>query len=171
MPPKRSSLPLVYWDACVFISWLKGEQRPGTETTDLNSVAADIHSGHLRMVTSVETLNEVLEGDLSPEDNKRFLQLFDRSNISMAIKDHRVGFKARELRDYYKSRRADPGDPILCSPDATHLATAIIYNAVEFHTFDGTGNRRCLGLLPLTGNVGGYPMRVCKPSTKQPSLL
>jgi hypothetical protein len=51
----------------------------------------------------------------------------------------------------------------LKSPDAIHLATAILYRADEFHTFDDQ-------LIGLSGNVGGHRLIVCKPETKSPEL-
>jgi hypothetical protein len=37
-----------------------------------------------------------------------------------------------------------------------HLATAIVYRVDEFHTFDSGGSGKSLGLLSVSGNVGGH---------------
>ena len=67
---------------------------------------------------------------------------------------------------------------LLAGTDAIHLATAIHYEAYEFHTFDGCrpgkprnkDKKRC-GLLQLNGDVAGHRLAVCKPSAQQLSLL
>jgi hypothetical protein len=50
------------------------------------------------------------------------------------------------------------------------LATAILYRVTEFHTFDNDGDAKHLGLLPLSGNVGGNRLLICKPQARNPSL-
>jgi hypothetical protein len=60
----------------------------------------------------------------------------------------------------------------LGSPDCVHLATAIIYQADVFYTLDGGGKRgKANDLLPLNGNVAGYPLTIRKPLASQGSLL
>ena len=58
------------------------------------------------------------------------------------------------------------------TPDATHLATAIIYEAEEFHTLDGGGERqRPSDLLRLNGDVAGYPLHIRMPVSAPPPLF
>jgi hypothetical protein len=40
----------------------------------------------------------------------------------------------------------------------------------EFHTFDSGGIGKSLGLLPLSGDVGGHRLVICKPQAKSPQL-
>ena len=56
-------------------------------------------------------------------------------------------------------------------PDAIHLASAIQYEATEFHTFDGvrSGVNKG-GLLTLDGNVGAHRLRICAPKAEQLNL-
>jgi hypothetical protein len=71
---------------------------------------------------------------------------------------------SQQLPDYYQRQRAIDGLPTLTTPDAIHLATAIYYGASEFHTFDERDEpRRRRALLPLSGNVAGYPLVIIKP--------
>ena len=58
----------------------------------------------------------------------------------------------------------------MSTPDAIHRATAILYRVTEFHTFDHDGNAKLLGSLPLSGNVGGYRLTICKPVARFPEF-
>ena len=78
--------------------------------------------------------------------------------LSRQSVDIRVAAIAHDLRNYYAL-----AGRTLKSPDAIHLATAILYRADEFHTFDDQ-------LIALSGNVGGNKLIVCKPETKSPQL-
>ena len=73
--------------------------------------------------------------------------------------DIRVASIAHDLRNHYVMS----GVRTLKSPDAIHLATAILYRADEFHTFDDQ-------LSSLSGNVGGHRLIIYKPETKSPQL-
>jgi hypothetical protein len=88
-------------------------------------------------------------------------------------------FKNAKMESFYA--RPDPSDVVrwraaefdgktVSVPDAIHLATALIYRADEFHTFDGKNGRNTLGLLPLSGDVGGHKLTICKPVAKSPEL-
>lgn len=53
-------------------------------------------------------------------------------------------------------------------PDAIHLASAILYDATEFHTFDGArAGANKAGLLTLDGNVAGHRLKICAPKAEQ----
>lgn len=78
----------------------------------------------------------------------------------------RVSEKSHFIRDYYDQKGIK-----LSSPDTIQLATAIIFNAEEFHTFDGSGKKRNGDLLPLSGNVAGHKLKICVPYAQQGSLL
>jgi hypothetical protein len=87
--------------------------------------------------------------------------------LSMDIKIAQV---AHDLRNYYSEKRDQYGGKTLSTPDAIHLATAIIYRVTEFHTFDQDGDAKHLGLLPLSGDVGGNRLIICKPRARNPQL-
>jgi hypothetical protein len=76
----------------------------------------------------------------------------------------------KDLRNYYSSRPDEFDKKTLSTPDAIHLASAILNRATEFHTFDDGGVGKSLGLLSLSGNVGGYGLTICKPQAKNPGL-
>jgi len=84
--------------------------------------------------------------------------------------DTKVAAMAHDIRDHYMARSAEFGGKTLSAPDSIHLATAILYRVTEFHTFDGDGSSKSLGLLPLSGNVGGNRLIICKPQARNPLL-
>jgi predicted nucleic acid-binding protein len=122
----------------------------------------------VKIITSVLTKVEVLSGKIPVGMDTLFSGLMKRIHpISMDIK---VAGLAHDLRNHYVNNRAQHGNKILGTPDAIHLATAILYRVTEFHTFDQDGDAKHLGLLPLSGNVGGNRLTICKPQARNPQL-
>ena len=151
--------PKIYWDACIFIAWLKDEKRDAGEMEDLAGVVAQISNKEAVMHTSVMTQTEVLSGTLSEPAQKIFESIFKRQNIYMVDVTQKIGQLAHDIRNHYRNKGIK-----LKTPDATHLATAIIHGADEFHTFDEQ-------LLKLNPVVAGYPLKICKPQSKQASMF
>jgi len=160
--------PTYYWDSCLFLAWIKDEERKSGDMAGVREVIERVKRRDAKIVTSVLTLTEVLDSKL-PAGMKTLIDgLLKRVNrVGMEIKIARM---AHDLRDYYVQRSAEFGGKTLAVPDAIHLATAILYRVSEFHTFDGGGMGKSLGLLPLSGNVGGHRLTICKPQAKSPQL-
>ncbi len=78
---------------------------------------------------------------------------------------------AGEIRDYYQKRKELDDLPTVTTPDAVHLATAILHDVDEMHTFDQNDkpNKR-RALIPLSGNVAGHKLIICKPELAQGNL-
>ena len=160
--------PTYYWDSCVFLAWIQDEVRPSGEMDGVREVIERSKRRECRIVTSVLTSVEVLDSRLPVGLKKLFYGLLKRINrLGMETK---VAELAHDLRDHYMARSAEFGGKTLSAPDAIHLATAIIHRVTEFHTFDQNGNAKNLGLLPLSGNVGGHKLIICKPQAKNPQL-
>jgi len=119
----------------------------------------------VKLVTSVLTQVEVLQSKIPVGVGTSFTELLKRmTRLSM---DTKIASLAHDLRNHYA---ASAGGKIISTADAIHLATAILYRVDEFHTFDGDGDAKHLGLLPLSGNVGGHRLTICKPEAKSPQL-
>jgi predicted nucleic acid-binding protein len=160
--------PTYYWDTCLFLAWLKDEQRLTGEMDGVREIIERSKRKEVRIVTSVLTKVEVLSGRMPVGMDTLFSGLMKRIHpLSMDIKIAQV---AHDLRDYYSNNRAQYGGKMLGTPDAVHLATAILYRVTEFHTFDNDGDAKTLGLLPLSGNVGGNRLTICKPQARNPQL-
>lgn len=75
---------------------------------------------------------------------------------------------AGEIRDYQRKSSKKDAIKNIRVPDAIHLASAIHYEAAEFHTFDGARRDGGVGkLLTLDGNVAGHRLRICTPKAEQ----
>lgn len=159
---KRKSL--YYWDSSVFIAWLTDEKsRERGDLEGARRIIDDVLHDRARLVTSVNTTTEILEAHVGRHAVELLDRALRRRNFARINIDGAISALASELRNYYlKSGSSSPGKT-LSTPDAQHLAAAIIHNVDEFHTFDKGNGRKTLGLLPLSGNVGGYALRICKP--------
>jgi predicted nucleic acid-binding protein len=157
-----------YWDTSCFIAWLDGGKGHSREVlSGLDAVAKEIYENRSTLCTSVMTETEVLQGKLTPEQVIKFQNLFKRRNVIAINVDSKIARTASEIRSYYSAR-----DIKIKTPDSIHLATAIIYEADEFHTLDGDGERpRPSDLLRLNGNVAGHPLHIRVPIAIQPSLF
>lgn len=165
MPGKQ---PLYYWDACLFVAWIKDEQRNGDEMDGVREVVSRAKRREVTIMTSVLTTTEVLQSKL-PVGTSTLLSGLMRRLQQTSI-DSKIARLAHDLRDYYAERADLHGGKTLATPDALHVATAILYRADEFHTFDGGGVGKSLGLLPLSGNIGGHKLAICKPVATTPEL-
>ncbi|MDO8421870.1 MAG: PIN domain-containing protein [Parvibaculum sp.] len=149
--------PLYYWDTCLFLAWLKDESRNSGEMDGVREVIERHRKRDVRLMTSVLTSVEVLSGKIPAGMETLFDGLLKRlSRVSM---DTKVAALAHDLRNHYAKEVGNK----LKTPDAIHLATAILFRADEFHTFDET-------LLSLSGNVAGHGLIVCKPVAKHPEF-
>lgn len=151
-----NNTPLYYWDTCLFLAWLKDEERSTGEMDGVRDIIQRMKRRDVKVMTSVLTVVEVLAARIPVGIDGAFKDLLKRVNRQSI--DIRVASLAHDLRNHYVAAGRS-----IKTPDAIHLATAIHYRAAEFHTFDDK-------LLVLSGNVGGHRLIVCKPETKAPQL-
>ena len=158
-----------YWDTCVFLAWIKNEvsRKPG-EMDGVREVINRLNKRQLSIMTSVLTITEISASKLPAGSDDLFEQVLQRPNVSKVSVDIKIARLARELRNYYITKNGVDG-LTLTVPDSLHLATAILYKPIEFHTFDERDNPKikALGLLPLSGDVAGHNLTICKPMAQQ----
>lgn len=156
---------LLYWDSCIFLAWLKDEDRPEGEMAGLASIAREVEKKNFSVITSVITIAEILTGRSGEEVVAEFRKLFQRSNFQLMNVDERIAAKASEIRNHYIEEAKREEVSSIRFADSLHLATAITSRVSRFHTFDGSHEKR--GLLDLNGDVAGYPLVIEKPGTAQ----
>ncbi|GJM43212.1 MAG: hypothetical protein DHS20C21_00540 [Gemmatimonadota bacterium] len=154
-----------YWDSCLFLAWLKDEERPEGEMSGVREFLDRAKRSEIRILTSVLTLTEVLEAAVPTDAGSEFQRLFRRRGFGLLQVTRPIAERAAEIRKFYR----DSGSK-LPTPDAIHLASAIHYEAAAFHTFDKGKSGKGVGLLQLDGDVAGHPLRIHKPLAEQQSL-
>jgi len=164
----KSGNPIYYWDSSVIIAYLKGENRPPGEMGGLYAIARAINSGNASLLVLTLVRVEVLDSTLRPGVGEKFRNFLTRSNVQEQAVDHYIANLAHDIRNYYLMKNAR--GLTVSTPDALHLATAIIYEVDEFHTFDGRDAKH-LGLLPLNGSVAGHPLKITKPIELQTDMF
>lgn len=160
--------PLYYWDTCLFLAWIKDEQRPSAEMSGVREVVERAKRREVIIMTSVITHSEILQSQM-PAGMERLLTGFMR-RIQCKSVDMKIAKLAHDLRDHYVQKKLENKGKTLATPDALHLATAILYRADAFHTFDEDNGRNSLGLIPLSENVAGHRLQICKPKARNPEL-
>lgn len=150
--PKR-----VYWDSCTFLGLLN--QEPG-KANNCAGVWNDAKNGDVLIYTSFFTFAEVFkakcEGAAKPlteEDDKKVEQLLRQAWIKPILVDERIGLSARRLMRHHTECKKPS--------DAVHLATALVLNVDEMHTFDGSD---LLKLDTKVNRADGRPLKICPPT-------
>ena len=165
----------IYWDTCIFLAWIKGEKRTPGQLAGAEAVADEVFKNTLTLMTSVITKAEICYiHQLNPGQMDKLNKIFGRRNVQQIDVTERVATKAGELRQHYRKTAKSPA---LGFADAIHLATAILYKAEAFHTFDGMRGPvttktkdEFLTLLPLNGDVAGYPLKIELPQSDQTTM-
>lgn len=156
----KAGKKVVCWDTAVWLAWLLGERQwPDTVLAGIEDVILDLEKGRLLLMTSSITRSEVFEGRLTPVQKNLWTSILRRSDVHAIAADDRVNDRASQIREYHASRGVK-----LLTPDAIHLATAVLYKADEFQTMDGLDKSgKPKRILALDGDVGGYPLFVTHP--------
>lgn len=160
MPGKTD---LYSWDSCLILAWLNDEDRPPGEMEGVREYLRLVERGEIRLIVSALLFTEVRRAKVSSDNMEALQRVMRRRNVSVVAANRRIAMLAGELRSFYEERSDEYNHKTLSTPDSIHLATAIIYEAKAFHTFDRKNSSGTLGLLPLSGNVAGYPLCIEKP--------
>jgi hypothetical protein len=96
------SSPLYYWDACLFLAWLKDEERNLGEMDGVREMIARCRRREVKIMTSVLTSVEVLAARIPVGMDTHFAGLMKR--ISRASVDTKVASLAHDFRNYYAQK-------------------------------------------------------------------
>ena len=175
----RARKPSRYFDACIYLAYLRNETVPygKDRIAAIEGMWKDSERGGLTVVTSTITLTEVLSHKLTPDAKKKFVQATE-SGLHLCIDvEPPIALKARDYRDFYQGHAVkDPTGKMrkhLSTPDALHLATAVIYGCDEMLTFDGFGAKErdnTIGLLWLGNKAGQDDLIITQPYVTQPTI-
>jgi predicted nucleic acid-binding protein len=170
---------IIYWDTCIWLAHFGNEinRKPG----ELEGIQEDVRrfdAEQILIATSAITWVEMFraENRFGTRVARQLTNFFNRPELIKIAADMNVCRLASEIRTYYVVQQVTDNLPPVDFPDAIHLASAILYEATAFHTFDendvgGSGRRAHRGLLGLSGNVAGRPLLIRKPPVPaQPSL-
>jgi predicted nucleic acid-binding protein len=148
----------VYWDSCVWIGHIQQEPDKFPLT---QFVMEEARAGRIKIVTSAFALAEVIKRQcdgqskgLPQDEDDAFAELLKAEYITVVNADWDAGLKARDLFRQFR-------DKGLKKPqDALHLATAVIENVDEMHTFDGDDLLKLNGLVTRSD---GQSLKICLP--------
>jgi predicted nucleic acid-binding protein len=148
--------PRYYWDACAWIALI---QQEAGRFDSLRYVIEQAQEEKVEIWTSNFTLAEVYkrpcDGDqkmLLPQQDKPFEDYIIQSFVQRVQVDYDVGVLARRLLRNY---------PTIQKPqDGIHLATALLYNVDELHTFD---RENLLDLSDKIARRDSKMLRICHP--------
>lgn len=148
--------PRYYWDACAWIALI---QRDAGRVEALEHIIQEAKNGKVEIWTSNFTLAEVYKRPcddekkgLTASEDIPFEDFIVQKFVERAQVDWDVGILARRLLRKY---------PVIVKPqDGIHLATALLNNIDEVHTFD---RENLLGLDGLLARPDGVKLRICHP--------
>ncbi len=150
-----SSPRRVYWDACVWIALIMREQNVvgGSDRSTLcRSVVSEAQKNRIEILTSTLSLVEVCKSpDIKSTEDDKIASFFENDFILLMNLDRWVGERARQLMT--------SGHAGLKPLDSVHIASAILGQASEMHTFDDK-------LLRLDGQIArldGGKLKICTP--------
>ena len=155
----------VYWDACTWIALIQRENIVvgGSDRDTLcRAVIAEAKKDRIEILTSTFSLVEVCkDSKIRTSKEDQIGAYFENDYILLMNVDRLVGEHARKLMA--------AGHPALKPADAIHLASAVLGNVTEYHTFDGDGKKP--GLLDLDQKIDrldGGKLSICTPDVGGP---
>lgn len=165
---------LIYWDSCIFISWLMNEQRPDPkDMAGVFDIIERLNRREVTLITSTISQTEIAACNVGQLVMPLLDELMKKKSIQRVAVDIKIAHMARTLRDFYQSEPSTldkDGNKVgktLSVPDAIHLATALLHKVDVFQTFDEKNSKGSLGLIPLSGNVARHNLKIEKPSIEQ----
>lgn len=135
--------PNLYWDSCVFIAYLNDERDSyGSSIDHIGQYLDEARQGRCKIFCSTITIAEITSNYLNKTNFATFSDFLEdyTSAIVQIGADPNVMVLASQLRSL--EYRKGNGKRRLMTPDAIHLATAIILqdtykvSLTAFHTFD-----------------------------------
>ncbi|MDI9408532.1 MAG: PIN domain-containing protein [Candidatus Pacebacteria bacterium] len=159
---------IVCWDASTILNFInadnssyKGQGATPAELQAMKETVLKAEKRELLLITPAIWRLEVLPSN-SEQVNQKLVKAFNGKAILSVEIGQRIIDIAFEIRNYYINQSTPR--QTFSSPDCIYLATAIVYGACEFITFDDQ-------LLKLSPSVVSYSQKITRPITNQGSLF
>lgn len=134
------SKPTYCWDTSVFLAWLNREENK--PLADIDLLIDDIHAKKANLVMSVTTYSEMLTTKHTPEQLEMFNKFLMRRNIQRVPVTFGIAQKAAEVRSRGETIPDQQGNiRKIKTPDATIIATAIVYKVTALHSCEPKHHR------------------------------
>lgn len=151
--------PRYYWDACAWISLI---QQDAARFDSLSYLIDEARNGKVDIWTSNFTLAEVYkrpcdgaQKSLTVAEDVPFEDFILQDFVTLVQVDFVVGTLARRLLRTY---------PTIVKPqDGIHLATALLNDVDELHTYD---RENLTGLTGLIDRRDGNKLKICHPPAR-----
>ena len=130
----KNGKPVYSWDSSVLLKWINGEVEPADTVAGIADVVSKVDQGKCYLVFSQLIRVEALANRAGQSIRGKVEEALQRENVVVADVDSRIARKAAEIREY--CARLEPARNVK-TPDAIHLATAIVHAADELHIQDG----------------------------------
>src|ERR1019366_6204846 len=88
-----------YWDACVYLAWLRDEEASKSSLPSMKEIIRLNKERSNMIITSTITIIEVLESKLTADQEKAFRECFKSPKHALYDVDPPIADRARELRD------------------------------------------------------------------------
>lgn len=161
---KEALIRTVYWDACTFLGLIN---READKHADCRSVWDEVERGEVEIVTSFFTFAEVFK--VKCEDSAKPLSDDGEDLIAGFFASDKIVPRVMDRAVVEKARRLMRKHPACKKPsDAVHLASALLMNVDEMHTYDGSD---LLILSEKVSRADGELLTICTPYVAQPDLL
>lgn len=153
---KMAEQKKVYWDACAWLGLLNGETE---KSQALEVVWKGAEKGDIQIWTSAFCIAEVFrvkcENDwskLSPENDDKINNMFNQSFVQLVQVDLEIAQLAKKLLRTHQTLKKPS--------DAIHLATSVVWDLDQFHTYDHSDLLRLDGQI---ATINGTYISICRP--------
>jgi predicted nucleic acid-binding protein len=134
------------------LAWLKGEAQYKAFLPAIENMLRECRDKKIEILTSAITITELLCFEVPDNTRRQLDDLFRRDIHKVVDADIVIAKRAREYRRFCK----DKGIAGLKTPDAVHIATAVINEVDELHTFDQR-------ILNHNGGIAEDGIAICRP--------
>ena len=153
------SREIIYWDSCIFIAFLKGENHGESATEAIRIQAAEFDANKIVLATSTVGVMEVLSMKLEDEVKDKLEKMIRRSNFILIETNEFVARKAAILRNhcYTKSKEAGKLEFKISPADAIHVSSGMAVEASKIVTTDKK-DKKGKGELGMVSIASFYPV-------------